>query len=110
MSAGNRPPLQLAILISGRGSNMAAIERACAARQINAQVATVISDRAGVAGLTIARDLGIQAVTVPWQGADGRQSFEQALDQAIAARNADLVVLAGFMRILSPELAGRYAG
>jgi phosphoribosylglycinamide formyltransferase-1 len=110
MSAGNRPPLQLALLISGRGSNMAAIARACAARQINARVAIVISDRPGVAGLTTASDLGIEAVTVPWQGTNGRPAFERTLGETIAARKADLVVLAGFMRILSPEFAARYAG
>ncbi len=110
MSSGSRPPLQLAILISGRGSNMAAIARACAARQINAQVGIVISDRPGVAGLTVARDLGIEAVAVPWQGTGGREAFEQALGESIDARGADLVVLAGFMRILSPEFAARYAG
>lgn len=110
MSPGSRPPLQLAILISGRGSNMAAIARACAAQQINARVTVVISDRPGVAGLGVARDLGIEAVTVPWQGADGRALFERTLGTAIDARAADLVVLAGFMRILSPEFAARYAG
>jgi len=110
MSSGSRPPLQLAILISGRGSNMAAIARACAARQINAQVGIVISDRPGVAGLTIARELGIEAAEVPWQGTDGREAFERALGARIDARGAGLVVLAGFMRILSPEFAARYAG
>ena len=110
MSAGSRPPLQLAILISGRGSNMAAIARACAARQINARVAIVIADGPGVAGLSVARELGIDAVAVPWQGASSREAFEAALSAAIDARAADLVVLAGFMRILSPGFAARYAG
>ena len=77
--AGRRAPLQLAVLISGRGSNMAAIARACLARQINAQARVVISDVPGVAGLTVARDLGIEALAIPWQGAGGRDSFESAL-------------------------------
>ncbi len=110
MSAAGRAPLQLAILISGRGSNMASIARACLAGQINAQVRVVISDRPGVAGLTVARDLGIEALTIPWQGATGRDAFERALAESIDAHEADLVVLAGFMRILSPQFATRYAG
>ena len=108
MSAGRRAPLQLAVLISGRGSNMAAIARACRAGEINAQVKVVISDRPGVAGLTVARDLGIEAFTVPWQGS--KEAFEDALSEALDARRPDLVVLAGFMRILSPSFAARYAG
>jgi phosphoribosylglycinamide formyltransferase 1 len=109
MSAGRRAPLKLAILISGRGSNMAAIARACQAGQINAQVQVVISDRPGAAGLTVAADdFGIEALTVPWQGT--REAFEDALSETLDARRPDLVVLAGFMRILSPHFAARYAG
>lgn len=110
MSAGSRAPLQLAILISGRGSNMAAIVRACLAREINARARVVISDVPGVAGLAVAHDLGVEALAIPWQGAAGRDSFERALAEAIDARGADLIVLAGFMRILSPQFATRYAG
>jgi phosphoribosylglycinamide formyltransferase 1 len=110
MSAGSRAPLELAILISGRGSNMVTIARACLAGQINARVRVVISDRPGVAGLAAARDLGIEALTVPWQGASDRAGFEQALAEALDARHTDLVVLAGFMRILSPGFVARYAG
>jgi phosphoribosylglycinamide formyltransferase-1 len=108
MSAASRAPLQLAVLISGRGSNMAAIARACQAGEINARVKTVISDRPGVAGLTVASDLGIEALTVPWQGS--KDTFEDALIAALDARHPDLIVLAGFMRILSPRFAARYAG
>jgi phosphoribosylglycinamide formyltransferase 1 len=110
MSAGSRAPLQLAILISGRGSNMAAIARACIAGEINAQARVVIADVPGVAGLTVARDLGIEALAAPWQGAGNRDAFEHALSAAIDERGIDLVVLAGFMRILSPQFATRYAG
>jgi phosphoribosylglycinamide formyltransferase-1 len=110
MSAAARAPLQLAILISGRGSNMASIARACLSAQINAQVRVVISDRPAVAGLDLAREMGIEALTIPWQGANGRDAFERALAESIDAHHADLVVLAGFMRILSPQFAMRYAG
>jgi len=110
MSAAARAPLQLAILISGRGSNMASIARACLSAQVNAQVRVVISDRPGAVGLNVARDLGIEALTIPWQGATGRAAFERALAESIDAHHADLVVLAGFMRILSAQFAMRYAG
>jgi phosphoribosylglycinamide formyltransferase-1 len=110
MSVASRAPLKLAVLISGRGSNMAAIARACISGEINAQIRVVISDVPDVAGLTIATDLGIKAVAVPWQGAGNREAFERALSAVIDERGADLVVLAGFMRILSPEFAKRYAG
>jgi phosphoribosylglycinamide formyltransferase 1 len=110
MSAGRRAPLELAILISGRGSNMVTIARACLAGQINARVRIVISDRPGVAGLAAARDLGIEALTIPWQGASDRAGFEHALGEALDAQHTDLVVLAGFMRILSPGFVARYAG
>lgn len=106
----SRAPLQLAILISGRGSNMAAIARACQARQINARVRVVVSDRPGVGGLATARDLGIEALTVPWQGADRREAFELALAEALDERRPDLIVLAGFMRVLSARFVDRYAG
>jgi phosphoribosylglycinamide formyltransferase-1 len=110
MSTGGRAPLQLAILISGRGSNMAAIARACQARQINAQVRVVVSDRPGVAGLVVARELGIEALTVPWEGAARRESFERSLAEELDQRRPDLIVLAGFMRVLSGQFVERYAG
>jgi len=110
MSAGTRQPLQLAILISGRGSNMAAIARACLDGSINARVNVVISDRAGVPGLTTARDLGIETRIVQWQSARGRQAFERALGEALEALGPDVIALAGFMRILSGPFVERYAG
>jgi phosphoribosylglycinamide formyltransferase-1 len=110
MSPGKRAPLQLAILISGRGSNMAAIAYACRAGEINARVRIVISDRPDVGGLAIARDLGIEALTVPWQGASRKEAFEHALAQVIDQAGAELVVLAGFMRVLSAQFVERYAG
>ena len=110
MSAGSRAPLRLAILISGRGSNMAAIARACLAGKINAAIQVVISDRPDAAGLTVARDLGIEPLAVPWQGAQAKETFERNLIETLDAHHPDLVVLAGFMRILSPEFAMRYSG
>jgi phosphoribosylglycinamide formyltransferase-1 len=110
MSAGNRAPLKLAILISGRGSNMVAITHACVEGFINARVEVVISDRPDAAGLTRARELGFESLSVPWQEAGGRAGFEQIVTQTLDAREVDVVVLAGFMRILSPEFTAHYAG
>jgi phosphoribosylglycinamide formyltransferase 1 len=110
MSVGTRPSLKLAVLISGRGSNMATIARECLAGKLNAEVRVVISDNAKASGLEVARGMGIDALAIPWQGAVGKPAFEEAVGDAIDAHQADLVVLAGFMRILSPQFATRYEG
>jgi phosphoribosylglycinamide formyltransferase-1 len=105
-----KDPLRLAILISGRGSNMVAIARACAAGRVNARVALVLSERPGVAGLDAARDLGLEAGVVAWPGASERLRFERDLDAALAPARPDLIVLAGFMRILSQQFVAARAG
>ena len=110
MSTIARLPLRLAILISGRGSNMATIARECLQKRIAATVDVVISDRPDVAGITTARDLGLQTHVVSWKAAADRAAFELALSQSIAAHSPDLVVLAGFMRVLSTPFVERYAG
>lgn len=102
--------LRLAILISGRGSNMAAIARACARGELNARVELVLSERAGVAGLDTARAMGIETRTLAWPGAAERARFEHALDAALAAVQPDVIVLAGFMRILSQQFVEARAG
>lgn len=102
--------MKLAILISGRGSNMAAIAKACTERRINAVVGVVIADRAGAGGLAVARDLGIPTAVVPWQSAAGRAAAEDVLAQVLDAHQPDIIVLAGFMRILSTRFVERYAG
>jgi phosphoribosylglycinamide formyltransferase-1 len=89
---------------------MATIARACIAQQIGASVAVVISDQPEAGGLALARSLGIETRVVPWQGAARRAEFEAALGHAIDESGAELVVLAGFMRILSGPFAERYAG
>ena len=104
----NGTPLRLAILISGRGSNMSAIVRACLAGRIGAQVAIVVSDRADAGGLVCARDLGVTTATLP--GAPGGAPFEQALGDTLDAYRPDVIALAGFMRILSAPFVERYLG
>jgi phosphoribosylglycinamide formyltransferase 1 len=105
-----RDPLRLAILISGRGSNMTAIARACAEGRINARVDLVLSERPGAAGLDSARALGIETRTVAWPGSAARDRFERGLEEALAAAQPQLVVLAGFMRILSQQFVAAHAG
>src|SRR3977135_2467396 len=93
-------PLRLAILISGRGSNMIAIARACLAGSIAARVAVVISDRADAAGLAGAAALGIETATVLQSQAAGAAAFERSLAGALQKHQPDMIALAGFMRIL----------
>ena len=104
------PKLALAIVISGRGSNMAAIAQACARGMISARVVRVIADRPDARGIAVARSLGLQTAVVAARDFADRAAFEQALAAAIDASGARLVVLAGFMKILSPQFAQRYAG
>ena len=104
------PELALAIVISGRGSNMAAISQACARGLIGARVVRVIADRPDAGGIAVAHSLGLQTAVVAARDFSDRAAFERALAAAIDASGARLVVLAGFMRILSPEFAQRYAG
>jgi phosphoribosylglycinamide formyltransferase-1 len=102
--------LKLAILISGRGSNMEAVAKACRDGRIAASVAVVVSDRDGAGGLAVARELGLETAVVPWKSFPDRAAFERGRIEQIEAHRAQIIVLAGFMRVLSPELAGRYEG
>lgn len=101
-------PLRLAILISGRGSNMEALARACLAGSIAARVAVVIADRADATGLALAHELGVPTATVAHPGQ--RAGFEEALAAALAAHDPGAVALAGFMRVLSGAFVARYLG
>jgi phosphoribosylglycinamide formyltransferase-1 len=104
----------IVILISGGGSNMAAIVRAAEreqwARRFDARVAAVISNKADAAGLALAQAQGIATAVVPHRDYPSREAFDAALAQAIDAHAPALVVLAGFMRILTPGFVARYRG
>lgn len=89
---------------------MEAVARACGEGRINARVAIVISDRPQAGGLAIARALGIETAVVPRNAFADRAAFEHALAGQIDAHDAQIIVLAGFMRVLSPEFVERYAG
>src|SRR5256885_13900140 len=99
MSAGT--PFRLAILISGRGSNMIAIARACLAGGIAARVAVVISDRADAAGLAGAAALGIETATVPPPRPGGGAAFERSLAGGLRGRPPRQDPPAGFPRDVS---------
>ncbi len=92
---------RLGILISGRGSNMAALLEACAAADYPAEVALVVSNRADAAGLARAEAAGVATRVIDHRGYDGRAAFDAALTEALAAAGVELVCLAGFMRLLS---------
>jgi len=101
---------KLVILISGRGSNMEAIVRACAQEQWPARIAAVIANRPDAAGLAFAASHGIATAVVDHRAFDGRDSFDAALAAEVDRFGADLVILAGFMRILTPAFVKRYEG
>ncbi|WP_175725229.1 phosphoribosylglycinamide formyltransferase [Burkholderia ambifaria] len=101
---------KLVILISGRGSNMEVIVRACAQERWPAQVAAVIANRPDAAGLAFAASHGVATAVVDHRSFDGRDSFDAALAAEIDRFAPDLVVLAGFMRILTPDFVRRYEG
>lgn len=104
----------IVILISGTGSNMAAIVRAAEqqrwAERLGARVAAVVSNRPGARGLDTAQAAGIATAVVDHKAHASRDTFDAALMQAIDAHQPALVVLAGFMRILTPGFVRHYAG
>lgn len=100
----------IVILISGGGSNMAAIVRAAQSEQWPARIAAVISNKADAGGLAFAQQNGIPTVVVPSKDFASRDDFDAALRTAIDGFSPDLVVLAGFMRILTAPFVAHYAG
>jgi phosphoribosylglycinamide formyltransferase-1 len=101
---------KLCVLISGNGSNLQAIIDAIAAGRLNAVVSGVISNRPNAYGLERAADAGIDAICLDHTDFDDRASYDAALRAQIEAFGADCVVLAGFMRILTPEFVDAFAG
>ena len=100
----------IVILISGRGSNMQALVHAAREEQWPARIQAVISNRADAAGLDFAKERGIPVKVVPHTAYASREAFDLALQEAIDAYQPDLLVLAGFMRILTPAFIAHYAG
>ena len=101
---------RIVILLSGRGSNLAAIHRACSSQAWTAQVVAVISNRPAAEGLAWAAAQGLATVALDHRQQASREAFDTALADAVDAFAPDLVVLAGFMRILGDAFVQRYAG
>lgn len=103
-------PLRIAVLISGRGSNLDSILRACGAGSLPAQVVQVISNRPDAGGLALAAAAGVPTAVVDHRQFADRPAFEAALNTQFAAAPCDLIVLAGFMRVLTPGFVARHSG
>ena len=101
---------RIVILISGSGSNMLAIAEAVKSGDIDAEVAAVISNRPEAAGLQKARDRDIPCVGLDHKEYQSREHFDVALMRKIDEYEPDVLVLAGFMRILTPDFVRRYEG
>lgn len=101
---------RIVILISGRGSNMEAILRAASAQKWPAQIVAVISNKSTAAGLATASSAGIAARVVEHVSYPDRAQFDQALSTVIDEYSPDLVILAGFLRILTSAFVAHYHG
>jgi phosphoribosylglycinamide formyltransferase 1 len=102
---------RVAILISGRGSNMVALIEAAKAPDYPAQIALVLSNRPDAAGLDRARETGIATAIVDHRPfGEDRAAFDHALDAQLRAHRIDIVCLAGFMRLLTPAFVQRWSG
>ena len=103
--------LRVAVLISGRGSNMMALIEAAKAADYPAAIVLVLSNNPDAAGLAYAREGAIATAVVDHRSfKDNRADFERALDAQLHAHRADFVCLAGFMRLLTPEFVRRWSG
>jgi len=110
MNTAARPLMPIAILISGRGSNMKAIAERALASQLPVEIRIVISDKADAAGLATAASLGIPTAVLSPRDFPDRATYDIALAQLIAEYEPKLIVLAGFMRILTSNFISAFAG
>lgn len=100
----------IAVLISGRGSNMIALMEACSQPDFPAEIVLVLSNRPDAAGLETAKQAGIPTLCIDHKnfGKD-RETHERAVDEAVRASGAELICLAGYMRVLTPWLVQQWA-
>ena len=103
-------PLRLGVLVSGTGSNLQAILDAIEAGTLAARVAVVISNRAEAQALSRAQTAGVVALTIAHKNFATRDAFDQALLAALRAAEVSWVVLAGFMRVLTPQFLNAFPG
>lgn len=99
---------KLGVLISGRGSNLAALVEACRAPDFPAEIALVISNRPGAPGLDFAAQAGIRALVIDHKEFASRAAFDRVLDETLRDAGVDLVCNAGFMRILTPDFVAAW--
>jgi len=99
---------RVAVLLSGRGSNFQSLLNASLEGSLGGEISLVISNRPGAGGLSIAQDACIETALIDHQCYPTRETFDQDLAGAIDRAHPDLVVLAGFMRILTPEFVARF--
>ncbi len=104
-----RSARRIAVLISGTGSNMMALLDACARGDIDGEVVTVLSDQPQAAGLSKAAARGVPVEAIPYEPGESRHDHDLRLQRAIEARGAELVVLAGYMRILDAQFVQHFA-
>jgi phosphoribosylglycinamide formyltransferase-1 len=106
MVGPNKKPV--AILISGRGSNMMSLVEAAATEDYPARIAAVISNRPQAPGLAWAQDRGIPTIALDHTSFANRAAFDEALHEAIVASGAEIVACAGFMRLMTPQLVEKW--
>jgi phosphoribosylglycinamide formyltransferase 1 len=101
---------RVAILISGRGSNMASLLDAAAAADYPATIALVLSPRPNAGGIARANEAGVATAVVDHKNYPDREAFERAMDAALVEAGIEIVCLAGFMRVLTPWFVARWVG
>jgi phosphoribosylglycinamide formyltransferase-1 len=102
--------LKLGVLISGRGSNLGALIQAAKDPAYPARIALVISNRPEAPGLALAVEAGLPVRVIPHKDYPDRPAFDAALSAALEKAGVELVCLAGFMRLLTPEFVSKWAG
>jgi len=106
----NLSPLPIVVLVSGNGSNLQAIIDAIASGQLNARIRAVISNKADAYGLQRAQLAGIPGIVIEHKNFAGREAFDANLQACIEKYKPELLVLAGFMRILTDDFVNHFAG
>jgi phosphoribosylglycinamide formyltransferase-1 len=102
--------MRTVVLVSGSGSNLQAIIDRARAGDLDVRITGVISDRPGIYALERAREASIPALAIDYKAAGSRGEFTRRLDAQLESLDPELIVLAGFMRILPPDLVDRYRG
>jgi phosphoribosylglycinamide formyltransferase 1 len=101
---------RVAILISGRGSNMQALIKAASAADYPCTISCVVSNKPEAAGLAYAQSHGITTCVIDHKLYESREAFDSALNDYLQAQNIDIVACAGFMRVMTPKLTKAWAG